>query len=316
VDDNTSTNDTQRVEPEGSGINRRTFNQGAVGVAAVAGAAAAGLFGWAVTRTDQEHDAFGVSRSIPVSRVGAIPVDPADPAWDGQAQLTVPLSPQHVTAPRLSRDDGVIPAAALRAIHDGSDIAFQVQWEDEDAHDIEAIARFTDSLALQFPVDPSVPTSAMMGQPGRPVHILQWRASWQREIDEGPREVRDAFPHVANDLRPEEVFDESTATVYYPARHVGNIAATLHRTSSVEEIVGEGFGTITTHEEQRAQGHAAFRDGRWTVVVSTPMNGGENRARFQPGGAQLVSVAIWDGGKGDRGGRKQWAGWIRLELES
>jgi hypothetical protein len=315
VTDESATGNRQpgQADGKGSGVNRRTFTGGAIGLAAVAGA---GIAGWAATRTVQEHDPMSVSRRIVADRVGTLPVDPLDAAWEQHERLAVPLSPQHVTPPRLSREDGVIDALIIQALHDGNEIAFRLEWETDEANDIEAIARFTDSVAVQLPVNPSEPTSAMMGQPGRPVHILQWRASWQREVDGNARSVSDAFPHATNDLRPEDVFEGDTLSPYYPARHVGNLAAARDRESSVEEMVGEGFGTTTTHEEQSARGRAHFGDGRWRVAITMPLAPGDRKANLRPGSGSLVAVALWDGGKGDRGARKQWAGWTRLEVAS
>ncbi len=306
--------DQQANEP--SRVSRRAFTRGAAAAAAVAGAAAAGAIGWTATREPEAHDPYSVSRTINAHRVGAVPHDPLDGAWDAHEPVVIPLMPQHVANPRLQHEDGFTERMWIRSLHDGNEVAFQLGWECDAAHDIEAISRFTDSVAVQFPVDPEMPTSAMMGQPGRPVHILQWRASWQREVEEGARQVRDAFPNVWSDLRPEDVFDEDAVTVYYPARHVGNIAAGQDRTSAVEEIISEGFGSITTHEQQRAEGSASFQDGQWTVVMTVPIQGSATQATFRPGERSLVAVALWDGGKGDRGARKQWGGWMRLELES
>src|SRR3972149_1632611 len=90
-------------------------------------------------------------------------------------------------------------------------------WADQAVDDIEAIARFRDSVAVELPVDPDRPTSVMMGQIGRPVHILHWRASWQSEMESGSRSVQRAFPNAVNEVTPEAVLGEEASRGYHPA---------------------------------------------------------------------------------------------------
>ena len=126
--------------------------------------------------------------------------------------------------------------------------------------------------------------------------------------------IRDAFPHAVSDVSPEDVFKPELAQKYYPAQVAGNAMAERKRTSPVEELVAEGFGTITSQAEQRAEGFGVYSGGRWEVVLIVPMAGKENQVSLHPGGHTSVAVAVWNGGKGDRGARKQFAYWSGLEL--
>jgi DMSO reductase family type II enzyme heme b subunit len=297
-------------------MNRRTFAQATVGVAAVG--IAASLTGWSAARhyDHGERAPSYTSRRVAARRIaGEIPMDPGDPAWQGLPPVDVPLIQQYMIEPRLG-PEGLITNIALRAMHNGTDIGFQVSWEDPRNDDIEAAAHFRDSVAIQLPVDTGRPVLAVMGQPGRAVHILHWRASWQRAIESGSHTVRDAFPNAVSDLSPEDVLDGAHASAYYPALSAGNAMAIRERTSPVEELVAEGYGTITTHSEQRARGHGVHSGGRWQVVVALPLAGGTNKPTLRPGGETLVALAVWNGAKGDRGARKQFADWTTLELDA
>jgi hypothetical protein len=299
-----------------SSLNRRSFALKAAGVAAVAGAAAVGAIGWSVTRPEGDPDVFGVTQHLSVSRLtGPLPRDPEDGKWADAPALHIMLHQQTMVAPRMQQE-GMIPHIELRSLHNGEEVAFHLRWQDAQVDETEAIARFADTVAVQLPVDPSTPTAVMMGQPGRPVHILHWRANWQQAIGNGPRNARSAYPNAVNELAPEDILDKDTAITYYPALRMGNARAIRDRTTSVEEMVAEGFGTLTTHKEQRAEGHGKLSNGHWSVVIVMPMNGGQNQAKLRPGQPTRVAVAAWDGSKGDRGARKQWGNWVGLDLSS
>jgi DMSO reductase family type II enzyme heme b subunit len=246
-------------------------------------------------------------------RDGTLPDDPADDAWRALSSARVPLFAQQMTTPML--EEGTIDEVELRVMHNGREIAFLLEWQDDDVDDLEAMARFRDSVAVQLPIGRDGGTPVTMGAPGKPVHILHWKASWQRQVTNGPRTVRDVFPNAVNELTPEKLLGEEAARVVYPALYVGNLAAARERHSAVEELVAEGFGTLTTHDEQRAVGNGTLRDGRWRVVIRVPMKGGRRHARVTPGAATEVAVAAWDGGPAQRGGRKHWSNWLSMFVE-
>jgi hypothetical protein len=297
-------------------LNRRTFAQAAIG--AVAAAGAAGLTYWSAVRHAEhgEREPGELTRHITAPRVtGTVPRDPAAAAWKAIAPLQVPLMQQYMVAPRL-QPEGLIPSVELRTMHNGSEIGFHVTWEDRAQDDVEVVGRFRDSVAVQLPVDPSGPVVVVMGQPGRPVHVLHWRASWQRNVRSGPRSVRDAFPFAFSDLSPEDLMSAEQARAYYPSWVAGNPLADRERSSPIEELVAEGYGTITSHAQQRAQGGGVHANGRWEVAMVIPMAGGHNQATLRPGQMTHVALAVWNGAKGDRGARKQFADWTALELEA
>jgi hypothetical protein len=295
-------------------MSRRAFVR-AAGAAGAVAAGAAALVGWSSTRTQDEYDPIRASQKVVSGRIsGPLPRDPQDGLWRSAAPVDVPLLAQNMATPRSH--DIAIASMRLRSLHNGSEIGFHLEWQDDSVEDIEAIARFRDSVAVQLPVRANEPTSVMMGQAGRPVHILHWRASWQGDMERGGRKVRHAFPNATNDVTPEQVMGEDAARVYYPALYVGNHMATRDRVSAVEELVAEGYGSLTSHAEQRAEGRGVQAQGQWSVAIVMPLNGGTNKARLRPSETTLVAVAAWNGAANNRGARKQWSNWLGLEVEA
>lgn len=301
-------------EPARSSMGRRVFTQGAIGVAAAG--LAAGLTGWSAARHhgEDESEPAEFSRTVVAGRIGdPIPREPGATMWKSIAATDISLEPQRMIEPRLGREAG-LSLVQLRTAHNGKEIGFHVTWEDPNLSDLEVAGRFRDSVAIQLPVRPAGPSFTVMGQPGRPVHLLHWRASWQRGPEKSTGTIRDAFPNAVSDVSPEDLMKPELARGYYPAQAAGNAMALRQRTSPIEELVAEGFGTITSQSEQRAEGSGVFSGSRWEVVLVIPMAGKENQASLKPGDHTSVAVAVWNGGKGDRGARKQFAYWSGLEL--
>ena len=89
------------------------------------------------------------------------------------------------------------------------------------------------------------------------------------------------------------------------------------RVSSVEDLIGGGFSTLTTKEKQgRVQGKATWKDGVWHVVMRRPSAHEEqdNEAKLIPGRVQTVSFAVWNGENKERNGQKAVAPWFQLSL--
>ncbi len=244
---------------------------------------------------------------------GEIPLDYTDGAWSRRERWPVPMLVQNVTTPHAT--GLAVPEVRVAALHNGDRIAFLVEWDDDDADDMDAMARFRDAIAVQLPLDPAALPGITMGAVNQPVHILQWRAAWQRDVDLGRQTVQDAFPNRFKDAAPEDLMGEEAARQFYPALVSNNPMAMRGRTSPVEDLSAAGFGSLTSQDVQTATGRGVF-DGGWHVVVSTPLAAGEHKTALQPGLTTSVAFAAWDGGQGNRGSRKQWSNWTELEIEA
>jgi hypothetical protein len=148
------------------------------------------------------------------------------------------------------------------------------------------------------------------------VYLLHWTASAQADLDHGRTGIGDLYPNAYNDVRPEELMDARAAEVFYPGRYSGNRAAQVDLKTPVEELTARGFGSATTHETQTADGRGVFVDGRWRVNIAFDMQGGKLKADLKPGRPSQLGLAVWSGSHGQRGARKQFAGWIAFDVEA
>lgn len=119
-------------------------------------------------------------------------LDPDAPAWRGArperiALIGTPLGLQPTDAIRVAwatKQIGAVSRAAVAAVHDGSTIAFRIEWTDStENRTIEDTTAFPDAAGLLFPVVPGAPMPTM-GGPGTPVNAWHWRAD-----QEGGRQV-------------------------------------------------------------------------------------------------------------------------------
>lgn len=263
--------------------------------------------------------------TIQVIEVAAVPPagDPFDPVWDEAPMLEVPLQPQTITRPMLQ--EVTIKTVRIRAMRDGRQIAWRLDWEaPTPAHNVDA-GQFSDGVALQFPLQPNTPF--MMGGPGLPVRILHWKALWQRDIDQGYQEVEDLHPNYHADFYwfatgqfpfpVAQSLSSPEARQFMPAMAAGNPVADPDRQTPVEELVAEGFGTATTVRSSPTAAHGAWREGKWTVVITRPLDPDDPlAAAIQSGSADAVALAVWDGSAANVGGRKHWSAWVPMKLIS
>lgn len=288
------------------GVSRRTFLKYAGGAVAAGGVLTGGTY----LALSQGPASELVSHAL----TGPVPGDNPDAGeWDVRP-FDVALTPQNITTPMLA--EASVDVVRVRSLHDGSHIAFLLEWADSAADEIEAVGRFRDAVAVQLPIGADSQASFTMGGVGAPVHIVHWKASWQADVDRGQQTVRDAYPNGFNDWIPEELMDPELARVFYPGLAVGNPLSAVGKASPVEELIAEGFGTLTHQAEQRATGRGVFDDGRWRVAVQIPMAGGDKTASLTPGMVTQVGFAVWNGEKHNRGARKHYAPWVPLTVEA
>ncbi len=244
---------------------------------------------------------------------GVLPAeDPRDGAWAAAAPVAVAVQPQQIAPPFLR--EGFLEEILVRALHNGKELGFLVEWDDPALDELSGINIYNDAIAIQLPARAGrTPPSVTMGGPGEPVHILQWRATWQRDLDRGRTGPQTLHPRIIRDLTPEDLLGPE-GKQYDVGYTVGNPMSTPER-SRVEEVVAEGFGTVTHLSRQRARGGGAHASGRWTVAVAVPMERAGAGDPIRPGSSWPVAFAVWLGSRRNRGSRKHWANWVRIDLD-
>jgi len=223
---------------------------------------------------------------------GDLPKAADDAAWQRVAPTTIPLSGQVITRPVWP--EPTVRALTVRSIHNGTDIAFLLEWQDNTKNDRLTPGTFRDGVAIGLPLG-DAPAFFCMGQLDHYINIWHWKADWQSDID---RRAARASERKEGGVRTFEVIPR--------------------RVSSVEDLIGGGFSTLTTKEKQgRVQGDAFWKDGVWHVVMRRPLQSEEqeNEAKLVPGRVQAISFSVWNGENKERNGQKAVAPWFHLRLD-
>ena len=223
---------------------------------------------------------------------GELPTEPEDAAWAKVSPMTLPLSGQVITRPVWP--EPTARALTVRSLHNGTEIAFLLEWQDNTKNDRLTPGTFRDGVAIGLPLG-DAPAFFCMGQLDHYINIWHWKADWQSDID---RRAAKTSEKARDGVRTFEVIPR--------------------RVSSVEDLIGGGFSTLTTKEKQgRVQGKAAWKDGVWHVVMRRPLASEEqeNEAKLIPGRVQTVSFAVWNGENKERNGQKAVAPWFQLVID-
>ena len=111
---------------------------------------------------------------------GDLPTAPEDPAWEKVPPMTLPLSGQVITRPVWP--EPAARALTVRSIHNGTDIAFLLEWQDNTKNDRLTPGTFRDGVAIGLPLG-DAPAFFCMGQLDHYINIWHWKADWQSDID-------------------------------------------------------------------------------------------------------------------------------------
>ncbi len=285
-------------------LNRKELLAGAAGVAVALEALAA---------DEAEAAAPLQARFHP----GRLPLDrPSHPAWRKAAPLRVQLFPQQMVLPYLKAAG--VRSLTVRALYSRAELGFLLEWRDTYPNHEDTLARFHDAAAIQLPCRAGKePPPFTMGGRGRPVHIFQWRASWQADIERGggyTERVAASRPRIVRDIAPQSLLPPRVAHLWTPALAVANPVAAARPRTAVDEILAEGYGTATSVDPSRGRGFGAHVDRRWRVAIGLPLAREPVGERIEPGSTWPVAFAVWLGGRDNRGGRKHWAPWVDCHL--
>ena len=80
---------------------------------------------------------------------GEVPSSPDDAAWETIPVMTLPLSGQVVTRPVWP--EPTARALTVRSVHNGNDIAFLLEWQDNTKNDRLTPGTFRDGVAIGLP---------------------------------------------------------------------------------------------------------------------------------------------------------------------
>lgn len=258
--------------------------------------------------------------------VEPLPTAPLDPRWDTIPAATIPLM-------LLWQRPEWPQTVSVRALHNGTEIAFLLEWEDEEvASNFLRAQAFADGVAIQWSLSTELPHFSM-GEKGGLVNIWYWRADWQLDIAQF-RDIETVYPHLAVDYYPfprggvtaNRNKNGQRAIVSAPAHDPtfltgwgsGNLVSIPWRKSAVQDLNAEGFGTLTAQppEKQDVSGLGFWVAGKWRVLFTRPMQTADPAdIQIIPGKTLPVAFAVWDGSKGDRNGQKSITTWYFLTVD-
>lgn len=229
-------------------------------------------------------------------------MDPSGGPWARIPGVAVPMTAQATTYP-FGGD--AIPAVDVRALHYKGQLFVRVEWPDSSVNDSTfGTTLFADAAAVQFPAATGSKVPALcMGQADTGVNIWQWRADTEAGVpqtlpEEDPDGVADHYP-ITDDLG-------------YPARYVGN---PFDSTGAAQNLVAEGFGTLTATPEHPVNAAGVHDGNRWAVVFSRAFpSPGEGQPNLTEGTKTDIAVAAWNGQHQDRNGQKSVSQFVSLDI--
>jgi hypothetical protein len=248
-------------------------------------------------------------------RAATLPDDPNADVWQTVPEHVAKLLLQDLVEPRLMQ-----PSTAevrVRAITNGSEVAFRLEWLDAEANDLPDAGRFNDGCAVQVPQTATVAApDPQMGQAGNGVQITFWRADWQASVNGRGDTINDLYPNASIDHYPYDAASlekgsdaqAQMARRYAPAEAVGNLRGGA-RTTAVEDLIAEGPGTITAAPATSSRGRGVRTKTGWAVVITRAMPDG-----LSPTSRTQVAFAVWEGSAEEAGARKMRSGWIGLSM--
>jgi DMSO reductase family type II enzyme heme b subunit len=92
---------------------------------------------------------------------GELPTGPEDAAWGKVSPMTLPLSGQIITRPVWP--EPTARALTVRSLHNGTEIAFLLEWQDNTKNDRLTPGTFRDGVAIGLPLG-DAPAFFCMGQ--------------------------------------------------------------------------------------------------------------------------------------------------------
>lgn len=245
--------------------------------------------------------------------------------WKEAPSVAVQVNPQNMIAPALNA--ATVKELKVKSIHDGKNIAFLIEWIDSTRDAMVDVAKFSDQLAVQFPMDTASYPSFMMGNEGGKVHIIHWKAIWQDDIEKGYRDVKDAHPNYWTDLyyfpdNKDSVYARNTTVHDYQSKegknymhgaYAGNPMSDFNRKNPSEEATAIGFGTLTTQKLQNATAWGVWENNTWKVLILRPLKS-EDKEDALLGSANMVAFAVWDGNAKNVGAKKHYSTWTIFQI--
>jgi len=252
-------------------------------------------------------DRFVHTRSrLDAQRVGVLPAEVDDAAWDGAPAIRVVLAP-------LWWDEEAVLEASLSALHDGTTVALRLSWADSTG-DVRLFsdAPASDGAALQIS-NALEPALFGMGAPHAPTNLWHWQALRVEDV-EGALDLIDPVPHTGVPMRAGEV--RADVPIY------NRLLGRLEPSDRADRITVRGIHTLrgASAVPAEVQVDARWEHARWNVAFRRALqpasaDSGASAVPLAPGSIVQVACAVWNGAAGDAGARKSISIWQELRIE-
>lgn len=215
-------------------------------------------------------------------------ISPTDKAWNQVKAVTIPLMRQDFVAPR---GGGSVKDLQVASIYTDGEILIKLTWEDKTKNSqFSPTEKYSDACAVEFPVNDKQMPSFALGEKGNPVNAWLWRAivEEKEKID---------YPPAYSD--------------FYRSGSIDTVIKNEQPTA--ENLVAEGFGTVTSLEVQDVQAQGIWKNGQWVVVMKRRLDSASGAA-FKKDMIIPIAFAIWDGANAERDGIKSISPWHLLKI--
>jgi mono/diheme cytochrome c family protein len=259
--------------------------------------------------------------TIQAARVDTLPDHPDSSVWGAAIPVNLHMMPLWW---RSDRPEEV----TVRALHNGTDIAMLIVWQD-DTNDQAALRPqdFRDAAAVQFSLTPNPPFFAM-GEKNAPVNLWMWKSERQADLEPRYQDLEKVYPNLGIDSYP----NLARSALEQPHRHAltlesdptfvtgwgaGNIVSDPKRQSPVEDLTARGFGTLQGRPpiDQKVQARGVYGNGAYGVMFRRSLSAtGQGSVALQTGSIVPVAFAVWNGSAGDRDGKKSVTIWQDLKI--
>ncbi|MDR4505969.1 MAG: ethylbenzene dehydrogenase-related protein [Candidatus Scalindua sp.] len=257
-----------------------------------------------------------------------LPAGPDDPVWDTITSVELPLAGQIIAKPRQWMPS--VDSIKVKSFFTDEYIVFLLEWDDTTNEQNET---FSDSVALQFPT--SIPDGSekpyfAMGSSGKGVTIWQWRAYDESlqiaENDLEETDKADTATDGGSSLDDKEVEEDSgDVGVNTPENEQAEIVEEeemkplFTEFATLREMNAKGFTNVSVQpsSSQLTRGLGVWRNGKWKVMVASPIATNDKKLdiQFEEGKLIPYALAVWDGSKQEVGGLKSISSWYYLNLE-
>jgi hypothetical protein len=218
------------------------------------------------------------------------PIRPDDPKWNQAPEFVMTVMRQMILPPH---GGGSIPKVSIRAIHDGTELAFRFSWADPTPNREVGGDAFRDAVAVGFPTrETDTLPAPFMGDAEHPVNVWQWTADFDANA-QGQGEFAARYPH-------------TEGVWYFPQDYSVTREVTAWRgTEPVIELTAAGFGTLERKVSQNVFGLSDYKKGHWRVVLRRELStGNPGDTHFRAGEKTHLIMAVWDGAQREVNGRK------------